>query len=158
MPVVFARVKPESRLMLHRLCDLVLLQRRKVRFCQNYLDDSARYVLGITVLPVSSSPFVVPNIYSKQYALSPPHRCKYWDNSLYSFPVCTVSVFTTSPALTCFRAGLSFLGGLGYCGMGIGWSMTTSSTSVAELIVVGIDKIENGVTLTYQCHSQSDVT
>ena len=32
MPVVFARVKPESRLMLHRLCDLVLLEGRKVSF------------------------------------------------------------------------------------------------------------------------------
>jgi hypothetical protein len=38
------------------------------------------------------------------------------------------------------------LGGLGYCGMGIGWSMTTSSTSVAELIVVGIE-VENNVTV-----------
>lgn len=30
-------------------------------------------------------------------------------------PVCTVSVLTTSPGLTCLRAGLSFLRGLGAC-------------------------------------------
>jgi len=29
--------------------------------------------------------------------------------ALYSFPVCTVSVFTTSPGLTCFLAGFSLL-------------------------------------------------
>ena len=113
--------------------------KKKIRFSQNYSDDSTRYLLGITILPVSSSPFVIPDVYSKKK--TPEHLCtgQIWDNSLYSFPVCTVSVFTTSPAFTCFRAGLSFLGGLGYCGMGIGWSTTTSSTSVAELMVEEID-------------------
>ena len=46
--------------------------------------------------------------------------------ALYSFPVCTASVFTTSPALTCFLAGFSFLGGFGPCWIGIGSGCWTS--------------------------------
>ena len=59
-------------------------------------------------------------------------------NSLYSFPVCMVSVLFTSPGLTCFRAGFSFLGGLGACGMGGGKGGTSISSVV--LIAVGDEK------------------
>jgi hypothetical protein len=55
-------------------------------------------------------------------------------NSLYSFPVCMVSVLFTSPDFTCFRAGFSFLGGLGACGMG-GGKGGTSISSVALIEV-----------------------
>lgn len=51
-------------------------------------------------------------------------------HELYSFPVCTASVFTTSPALTCFLAGFNFFGGFGACGIGVGSSCWTSTIVV----------------------------
>ena len=46
---------------------------------------------------------------------------------LYSLPVCGASFFSTSPGLTCLRAGLSF-----FCFLG-----AATCVSVAELMAVG---------------------
>lgn len=62
---------------------------------------------------------------------------KYVFRVLYSFPVCTASVFTTSPGLTCFLAGFSFLGGFGACGIGIG-SGGRASAAVLIVALVGV--------------------
>lgn len=57
-PVVLARVRPESSLIWQRVCDFVLLQ--------DLLDSNKagvlNGVLGIVVLTVTASPFVIPNV------------------------------------------------------------------------------------------------
>ena len=105
MPVVFARVKPASFLMLQRVWDFVLLQgqispRREANQCNwmrtwSNCPPCRRQPTCYTIyLPMG------------EYAL----KCRDTGlgHALYSFPVCGAVSLSTSPGFTCFRAGFSF--------------------------------------------------